>query len=156
VNWFRRLVGKDPEYEIVQHDIPLSTVLRWYLYDTELVEPNSIVEELGLSLVSEEGDAKEREDSDLRIKNVAPLYTFLDSIADISANVLTSIHLKELKQENEEAFKEYSEEISSMNSVYKAVALSTLLGAFSISVDLGIVDISGILSDVIDKENDNG
>jgi len=70
MSFFDRFKKKDNNYEIFTRDIPLSTILRWYIYDTELGEPNDVVEVMGLNRASEEGDEKEREDSDLRLDNI--------------------------------------------------------------------------------------
>ena len=48
--WFRR---KKAEYEIISNEIPMSTILRWYLYDTGLDDANKLAEFVGLNKVSE-------------------------------------------------------------------------------------------------------
>lgn len=153
MSWFNRFFKKGIEYETIQTDIPLTTIVRWYLYDTELVEPNEIAEEVGLSLVSEEGDVKEKEDSAHRIHNILTAMPYLETISNISANVLVSLHLKELEENNPSALEEFDSEIFNMVSVYKAVALSTLIGAFSIGSELDLFHITGITSDIeVDME----
>ena len=42
INWIKRFFNREPEFEIVRNDIPMSTVLRWYLYDTGIENPNEI------------------------------------------------------------------------------------------------------------------
>ena len=66
MSWFKRF--RKSKYKNVQLDIPMTTILRWYLYDTELYDPNEISELLGLSRVSEEGNTKEKQDSEIRVK----------------------------------------------------------------------------------------
>jgi len=153
VSWFSKFFKKDIEYQTIQTDIPMTTIMRWYLYDTELVEPNELAEDIGLSLVSEEGDVKEKEDSNNRISEILHVIPYLETISNISANVLVSLHLKELEENNPGALEEFDAEISNMITVYKAVALSTLIGAFSIGAELDLFHITGITSDIeVDME----
>ena len=42
------------------HPIPFTTLIRWYLYDLEVENPNKIAELLGLTPISQEGEEKER------------------------------------------------------------------------------------------------
>jgi hypothetical protein len=137
MSWFKR---KKPEYEIITNEVPMSTVYRWYLYDTALTENvNELAERIGLTPVSPEGESKECEDSEERLAYVEPLYPFLDSISDLSAQVLTHIHIKEA-EENGEDIEELMDKLDSMGNVYKAIALSTLMGAFSIALNLGLIE----------------
>ena len=46
--WFKR---KKAEYEIISNEIPMSTILRWYLYDTGLDDANKLAEFVGAYLL---------------------------------------------------------------------------------------------------------
>jgi len=152
VSWLDRF--RRPKVDVVQVDVPMTTIMRWYLYDTAMAVPNSVAEEVGLTPVSQEGDVKEQEDSDVRVANILPILPYLESIADISATVLTSIHLKEMREHNSEMAEEFEAEIETMSTVYKAVALSTLIGAFSIGTALDLIHLAGISSEVdVDMED---
>jgi len=63
VKWLRRLFNRD-EYVVRRVDIPVSTIVRWYMYDTSLYDENDLAELIGLNRVSQEGHVKEQEDSD--------------------------------------------------------------------------------------------
>lgn len=157
VNWFKR---RKPEIEIITNDVPMSTVWRWYLYDTSLTdEVNELAEVIGLSPISEEGEAKELEDSERRMAFASPLFPFLESMAEVSATVMSAIHAKEMVEDNPESTIEEDEEtaqiIASMHNVYKAVALSTLIGTFSGALELGIIETNTISSDTYLAERDN-
>lgn len=152
MSWLDRF--RRPKVDVVQVDVPMTTIMRWYLYDTAMAVPNSVAEEVGLTPVSQEGDVKEQEDSDVRVANILPILPYLESIADISATVLTSIHLKEMREHNSEMAEEFEAEIETMSTVYKAVALSTLIGAFSIGTTLDLIHLAGISSEVdVDMED---
>ena len=64
MEWFKNYFRKqEPEYELTSNDVPMSTVSRWYLYDTSIAEDiNEMAEIIGLSRISEEGEAKEQEE----------------------------------------------------------------------------------------------
>jgi hypothetical protein len=150
--WWTNMFRGESEDEIHTQEVPLSTVYRWYLYDTELVDNvNDLAEMVGLSRISEEGESKEQEDSKARIAAIAPLFPFLESISDVSAKSLCALHLTELLSSEKDVDDEELEERSeAMMSVYKAVALSTLMGAFSIGLHLGMIDTNTVKSDVIE------
>jgi len=138
VSWFKR---KKDEYEIVTSQIPMTTVYRWYIYDTVPdANANEIAVSLGLNPISPEGEAKEREDSEERLLQVQELFPFVETISELSAKVMTSMHLKELDGIDSEDKDIILQNVDSMASVYKAIAFSTLIGAFSIGINLGMIE----------------
>ena len=138
MSWFKR---RKDEYEIVTSQIPMTTVYRWYIYDTVPdANANEIAVSLGLNPISPEGEAKEREDSEERLLQVQELFPFVETISELSAKVMTSIHLKELDGIDSEDKDIILQNVDSMASVYKAIAFSTLIGAFSIGINLGMIE----------------
>ena len=138
--WFNRRKNEDRwDFEVVTKDIPLSTIARWYLYDTELAEPNEVSALLGLNNVSEEGNEKEREDSDVRLDNIEYLIPFIEAIAKIGADVITSIQIKEITDKNPEAKEEIERESDTMNMLYRVVSMAGMIGAFSSAMELGLI-----------------
>jgi len=138
VSWFRR---KRDDYEIVTSQVPMSTVYRWYIYDTVPdANANDIAVDLGLNPISPEGEAKEREDSENRLVQVQELFPFVETIAELSSKVMTSMHIKELDNVDIEDKEIILQNVDSMASVYKAIAFSTLIGAFSIGINLGMIE----------------
>ena len=145
--------NKKDEYEVVTSEVPMSTVYRWYLYDTAMNENiNELAEAVGLNPISEEGEAKEREDSEERLLHLKEMFPFMDAISDLSSKVLTSIHLKELHTMDED---HDDAAVDDMLAVYKAVAFSTLVGAFSIGINLGLVQVNALNMDVLYLGEDN-
>ena len=153
-NWFRK--DKDPEFEIVTNDIPFSTVFRWYLYDVDITDNVSeLADALGLSPISEEGETKELEDSEARLEAITPLMPFLYNMAEISASVMSAIHAQELVDGENDIDAEDLEMLSETHTVYKAVALSTLVGTFSTALELGIVESNTVSSGTYDLKGDD-
>lgn len=138
VRWFKKK-RQEPEFEIVSKDIPLTNLMRWFLYDTGLVEPNDIVHKLNLTPVSEEGNSKEEEDSDVRLGAIAELLPFLNIMADIAADVITNIQIKDIEEHEGEDAKQILHEMTTMRQMYKVVALSAVIGAFASAAELGMI-----------------
>jgi hypothetical protein len=140
MSFFDRFKKKDDNYEIFTRDIPLSTILRWYIYDTELGEPNDVVEVMGLNRASEEGDEKEREDSEVRLDNIGYLMPYLDSMADIAADVITAVQVDEINKDNPDNSEEIERELNTMRVLYKIVSLSAIMGAFASAMEIGLIE----------------
>ena len=123
--------------------IPISTILRWFLYDSDIVDNiNDLAEALGLSRVSEEGDDKEREESDVRIEKLEPLVPFIDLISDAAASSMAAYHMAEMLNvgEIDESDEDALLKNEMMINLYKAVAFAAIVGALSIGFELGILD----------------
>ena len=152
MRWLRRLFNRE-EYVVHRVDVPVSTIVRWYMYDTSLYDENDLAELIGLSRVSQEGNAKEQEDSDNRLEAIEQYMPFLDQMADISANILTTIQLKEIS--DSEYLTSLAEEMPTeiMHSLFKAVALSTLIGTFSIGTNLQIINPTSVPTGFIKMED---
>lgn len=131
MSWFRK---KKHEIGIETSEIPMTTLFRWFLYDTGLDDANKLAELVGLNRVSEEGDAKEQEDSDLRLSRLYSLMSYIDAISDMTADTFVAM------QEGKDPDGLTDEETEASRIIYKAVGMSTLIGALSIGLDLGILD----------------
>lgn len=142
MNFFKK--RKKPEYEIVSKDIPLTNLMRWFLYDTGLINPNEIASRLNLTPVSDEGDIKEEEDSDNRMGAVAELIPFIEIMADITADAITAIQVKDIEESLEEDGAQITHEMTIMRQMYKVVALSALISAFSSASELGIISTDSV------------
>ena len=127
------------DVEYIKRDIPLATIARWYIYDTELAEPNEVSDVLGMTNVSEEGDEKEREDSDIRLDNIEYLMPFLNAIAEIGADVITGIQVKEITDKNPDDKEEIEREIGTMSMLYKVIGMAAVIGAFSTAMEIGLI-----------------
>jgi hypothetical protein len=145
VSWFRR---KKQEVGIETAEVPMTTLFRWFLYDTGLDDANKLAELVGLNRVSEEGNAKEQEESDLRLSRLYSLMSYIDAISDMTADTFVALQ----NGKDPEALSE--EETESSRIIYKAVGMSTLIGALSIGLDLGILDSDVVGGGKIEMEID--
>lgn len=137
--WFRKHKEEPFDIEIIKKDIPITTLTRWYIYDTELAEPNDVANLLGMTNVSEEGNEKEREDSDTRLENIDYLLPYLDIIAKIGADVITSIQVKEITDKNPDDKEEIEREVGTMSVLYRVIGMAAIIGAFSTAMELGLI-----------------
>ena len=131
MSWFRK---KKHEIGIETSEIRMTTLFRWFLYDTGLDDANKLAELVGLNRVSEEGNVKEQEDSDLRLSRLYSLMSYIDAISDMTADTFVAMH------EGKDPDGLTDEETEASRIIYKAVGMSTLIGALSIGLDLGILD----------------
>ena len=156
MSWFKRFFNKDEEPNgiLYSQDIPMSTIIRWFLYDTGH-EENSIAELLGLSPISEEGIAKEMEDSEERISDVQYLVPFIDAITDISSTALASIAVSMAEQDGEELDNSTEEALLMLSTMYKTVNVAALVGAFSIALSLGLIEPGASVTGPILMEGNN-
>lgn len=154
MSWFRRRKRKD-EYEIFTNEVPLTTMVRWFIHDIGYGD-NKVDTFIGLSPVSEEGNIKESQDSEERLTELKPLAPFIDSMSDIAANVLASIAVYGATEEDIPEGEDIDEMAEMLSLLYKSVSLSSLIGAFSTASALGLIQITALTSDVqtIKKDGD--
>lgn len=142
MKWFKR--KKEPQYELISKDIPLTHLMRWFLYDTGLVDPNEIASRLNMTPVSDEGDIKEEEDSDARMDAIVELIPFIEIMAEITADAITAIQVKDIEESLEDGAAQITHEITVMKQMYKVVSLSALVSTFAAAVELGIVSTDSV------------
>lgn len=149
MSWFDRFKRSKEEIHTETRDLPVSTLVRWFLYDTDIAEPNQVVSFLGLNPVSEEGDLKEIEDSDERLFAIADIFPYLDTIAEITANSIVAAQLSEAGEEHAE-----EAPLHIMIPLYKLIAQSALVSGFASAVELGILQKDTVTAlSFIDRED---
>ena len=146
MSWFRR--KKEQEVTIYTSEVPVSTMIRWFIHDVGYGE-DGVDDLIGLQPISEEGHTKETQDSDERLMELAPLLSYIDSMSGIAGNVLSTIAvLSSVDEEDSEVDEELEEVLEIIGALYKSVAFSSILGAFSIAEALGLISINAITSDL--------
>ena len=163
MSWFSKFFRKDDEdsldFDFVSDEFPSSTLLRWFIYDVGVGDENALAEYLGLTRVSDEGNTKEQEDSDNRLVEIKEVLPYIDYISTISSDVITAAQLKILKENPEskspELQKELEDDLKIMREIYRSVAATTLLGAISIGVRLGVLEQGGVALEEIEIKGDD-
>lgn len=150
MSWFRRRKRKD-EYEVFTNEIPITTMVRWFIHDVGFGD-DKLDTFIGLPPISEEGNSKEAQDSDERLTDLEPIASFIDSMSDIAANVLASVAVQSAEEGDLPEGEDIDEMSELLVTMYKSVALSTLIGAFSTASALGLVQITALTSDIQKKD----
>lgn len=155
MNWFNRKKKKiDLDFEIIRKDIPVTDIARWFIYDTGLSDPNEMASILGINPDSEEGQEKQEEDSDIRMEEISYLVPFMELMADIVANAITGIQVAEISEKEPENIEEIKRETTTMGTMYKVIAMTSLMSAFSAAMEIGLISHGEIeLTDT--KEDDD-
>jgi hypothetical protein len=148
--WFRR--KKEPEITIYTNEVPVSTMVRWFIHDIGYGE-DGVDDLIGLPRVSEEGLTKESQDSDERLEELEPLLSYIESMAEIAGNVLSTIAvLSSVDDEDPTEDEDLEEVLELIGTLYRSVAFSSMLGAFSIAEALGLISINALTSDLEDMK----
>jgi hypothetical protein len=162
MSWFSKFFkGNEDDFDVEFPDkeFPASTLLRWFIYDIGVGDENALAEYLGLTRVSAEGNAKEREDSDLRLVDIKDLFPYIDYISTVSSDVITAAQLKVLKEspiiKDPAVQQELENDLETMREIYRSVAASTLLGAIAIAVKLGVLEQGKVALAEIDLEGED-
>lgn len=133
--------GGDDEW--VSKSVPISTLARWYLYDLDVANPNKLAVSLDLTPVSEEGDEKERQDSDVRITRLEGMMPFIHTMADINAKAVFQVQKNELPEEMRKFLSTESPELEQLVKFYESMSFAAILSALSSAAELGLIDVSG-------------
>jgi hypothetical protein len=149
---FRR---RKDEFDYMQtNEIPVSTMLRWYIYDIGYGKDN-IDEVLGLPYISPEGAEKEEQDSKERLDNLQPLVPFIDLMSDAAASIFLAVG-SDIEPEMSEEEQDMVEE--ALGNLYKSIALSAIVGTLSVGYALGLLDVTAVTTtatrDIGDLFND--
>lgn len=153
MSWFNKFFKNNDESSVERTEVPFSTILRWALYDLSIEDPNEIAVSLGLNPVSEEGNNKEIEDSEIRLSYLDELIPYIDVISELNAKVVVANQVRDLP--SWESNPPSEEEIEAMGSFYKAIGFSALVTAFSSGIQLDILHTHAIGTGTGYKEDDD-
>lgn len=128
--------------------IPVSTLFRWYLYDMDVKDPNTLGKAFDLLPVSAEGDEKERQDAEARIAKVDPLISFLNLYSHINSQYIFETQKATLLKMPGVTSEVLESEADSIGMFYQNVTFAGLLTTFSAAVDLGLIRINGSFTGV--------
>lgn len=138
MRFFDWLFNRDRDVEFIT-ELPVTTLNRWFLYDTGIGNENDLAESIGLTRVSEEGASKERDDSDKRIEKIAYLFPFLDHVSNLTAETV-AFSQEQAMLEDGVPISEVEHDLTIVKRVYKAIALSSLMASFSIANELSFIN----------------
>jgi hypothetical protein len=136
------------------HQVPITTLFRWFLYDTAGPEANENIGIFDLSPVSEEGHEKEQEDSDNRLFAIEALIPFLTIYANMNAEFSFEAHRKEMLKIPgvDESMLESSS--TTLKEFYSNLTFNGLLAAMSAAVELSLIKTYGTYTGIKEKDNE--
>ena len=137
--WKREEEFEDLEFELASETLPISTLFRWYCYDTGVKNPNRFAEDFGMHPISAEGEDFERQESESRLEGLIPYMPFLNVMSDINAMVLSQTLTNILIEHDLVDESVLEEEQDIMEEIYKSISFSSLAAAFSAGLSLGII-----------------
>ena len=151
INWFRKRKKQEEEFEefdIYNSEVPLTTLVRWFIYDTGHGDAD-VDELIGLAPMSEEGKEKETQDSVQRVSELYSLIPFMEFMSDAAATIFSGLGAS-LPEDISDEEREEMEEV--LGGLYKAISLNSILGALSIANALGLIHITAISSQLGESE----
>lgn len=149
MSWFRK---KKHRIDLIREPIPMTTILRWMLYDVGVQDDKKLTALIGLTPVSDEGNSKEIEDSEDRLNDIYDILPFAEMISSMSADMIATMHTKDVIAA--ELVDEIDpQEIEIMKALYKSIAMTATISAFSTGVKLGLIEINASHLSQEDMEN---
>lgn len=133
-----------PEEPGEVHKVPITTLFRWFLYDTIGEDANKNIGVFDLSPVSDEGHEKEQEDSDNRIAAIEAIIPFLTIYANMNAEFSFETHRKEMLKIpgiDESVLESGSE---ALKEFYSNLAFNGMLAVMSAAVELNLIKLYGM------------
>lgn len=119
--------------------IPISTLTRWFLYDSGLGNSSSLTKALNLFPISTEGDEMEAADSARRVARVAPFAGLTRFISAVNAKVLREIQEEHLRETHPEHAENLESEGAEMEEMYSRISFVAVHTALSFALELGIL-----------------
>jgi hypothetical protein len=115
----------------------LTARIREFIYDSQLPEAEEVVAYLGMSEISEEVLDKEYEESENRVSEISHLIPLLYAFAHTMAEGITEYQKADVDDEDILPASAWV----MTRKVFTQVSVSTLVGALSQLVDLGIIKV---------------
>lgn len=151
MNWKFWKRKKDEEFfvDMFSKEVNMPTLARWYLYDTEIAQPNKVASLMGLVPISEEGEAQEINASTIRTDRVEPFMAFINTMAEVNAISMTAAQGRVLKDSDTDlSDEELSEAQAVIEDMYVKIGFLAIYSAFSAGLELGIIENPGVYSTV--------
>lgn len=145
--WMKRFMGE--KVEITAEAVPISTIIRWYMYDLKIKDANTLAKYFDLMPVSDEGEEKEREDSASRIARIAALLPYIEVYSKINAKAITMVQEEEILKLGVDK-EDVNSELELLNIFYENISYSAIVSAISTAVELGLLAVNGTMTSVGD------
>jgi len=118
--------------------IEITTHLREFLYDAQLMEAERLAVLLGAKPISSEGEDHEREMSDKRTDKVAYLMPLVHSYAHIVSEAMVKLEREDSAQEGDVFPDEFWE---MMHKLMEQISMSVTIGVLSQVAELDLIKV---------------
>lgn len=127
--------------------VPMSTLLRWYLYDMEVTNREELAAKIELPPISDEGIQMEQKDSEQRMAKVMEFESMVKAIAEVNGYIISTIQQENLELHMAEMFPEASpEEIAKIQEAQEdavefldQVGFGACMFMLSVGFQLGLI-----------------
>lgn len=133
--------------EVVTETVPLSTLIRWYIYDLQIKDANKLAAEFDLMPVSEEGEQKELDDAEARVDRIYSLLPLVEVFSEINAKAVLTLQTDEMIEMGMKP-EQLAEEAETLKGFYQSVSAAALISMLSSALELGIIEVRGSLVDI--------
>jgi len=134
--------------------MPITTLYRWFLYDITGEDAKKSFKLFNLSSVSEEGNEKELEDSELRLTEISPLLPIVKMYADISATYTYDIQKEELLKAKGVTPSMLESSSKSLKEFYSSMVFNGLLAMLSAAVELELIELHGTFTGISETDDE--
>ena len=137
------------DYALNLLGVPMSTLYRWYLYDTAVDEPNKYAVRAGFTPISKEGETLEKNDSTKRLSKILPIKDFLTVMSAITADVFGEAVMEvasEVGLIKKEA--DFEARKDAMKDICITISLAALIPTLSAALELGVLSTEAVAVDI--------
>jgi hypothetical protein len=114
----------------------------------EATDPNKSAEIFDLMPVSQEGDDKEREDSEIRLYNIEPLMSFINLYSNMNAEYIFETQKSDLLKMPNVSEEMLENEINKLKALYSTITYAGLTTAISAAVELRLISLNGTFTGI--------
>jgi repressor of nif and glnA expression len=118
----------------------------------DVINPNKLANQLGLSGISDDVEEMEKEASTERLEQIVPILPFLKSIASINSMVIAAIQGDITQNKPLAEDKDLEDVLESVREIIGQISMSALVAGFSAAISLGVVHSSGAVAKEVDNE----
>lgn len=137
------------DYSMSLLGVPMSTLYRWYLYDTAVDDPNKYAVRAGFTAISKEGEELEKTDSTKRLSKVLPVKDFLTVMSAITADVFGEAIMEvasEVGLIKKEA--DFESRKDAVKDICITISLAALIPTLSAALELGVLNTDAVASNI--------
>lgn len=144
--------SEEPESSTLMSKVPITTLYRWYMYDMNIENPNEHLNVFNITPISDEGDEKEREESDARTDRIEALIPFMNLYANMNAHYIFEMQKADLLEIPGITEEKLKSEMPNLKQFYRQISFAAILTMLSSAIELGLLIPDGSITDIDEVE----